>query len=89
MPATGYVYNGFIFPDSDIRKLTSADLTYLSKEQLKIARNEIYARHGHIFQTKDMQAYFAKQSWYRENPYFKGKLTDIETYNIELIKSRE
>ncbi|PER14281.1 zinc ribbon domain-containing protein [Bacillus cereus] len=88
-PATGYVYNGFIFPDSDIRKLTSTDLTYLSKEQLKIARNEIYARHGHIFQTKDMQAYFAKQSWYRENPYFTGKLTDIETYNIELIKSRE
>lgn len=88
-PAIGHVYNGFIFPDSDIRKLTSADLTYLSKEQLKIARNEIYARHGHIFQTKDMQAYFAKQSWYRENPYFKGTLTDIETYNIELIKSRE
>lgn len=88
-PATRYVYNGFIFPDSDIRKLTSADLTYLSKEQLKIGRNEIYARHGHIFQTKDMQAYFAKQSWYRENPYFTGTLTDIETYNIELIKSRE
>ncbi|MGG0300616.1 YARHG domain-containing protein [Bacillus albus] len=88
-PTTRYVYNGFIFPDSDIRKLTSADLTYLSKEQLKIARNEIYARHGHIFQTKDMQSYFSKQSWYRENPYFTGKLTDIETYNVELIKSRE
>ncbi|MGH1327352.1 TcaA 3rd/4th domain-containing protein [Bacillus pretiosus] len=88
-PMPRYVYNGFIFPDSDIRKLTSTDLTYLSKEQLKIARNEIYARHGHMFQTKDMQAYFSKQSWYRENPYFTGKLTDIETYNIELIKSRE
>ncbi|HDR6315933.1 TPA: YARHG domain-containing protein [Bacillus thuringiensis] len=87
--ATRYVYNGFILPDSDIRKLTSADLTYLSKEQLKIARNEIYARHGHIFQTKDMQAYFSKQSWYRENPYFTGKLTDIESYNVELIQSRE
>ncbi|EEM42885.1 hypothetical protein bthur0014_11430 [Bacillus thuringiensis IBL 4222] len=86
---TPYVYNGFIFPDSDIRKLTSTDLAYLSKEQLKIARNEIYARHGHIFQTKDMQTYFSKQSWYRENPYFTGKLTDIETYNVELIKSRE
>ncbi|MCU5460742.1 YARHG domain-containing protein [Bacillus cereus] len=86
---TRYVYNGFIFPDSDIRKLTSTDLTYVSKEQLKIARNEIYARHGHIFQTKDMQAYFSKQSWYRENPYFTGKLTDIESYNVELIKSRE
>lgn len=88
-PTTRYVYNGFIFPDSDIRKLTSSDLRYLSKEQLKIARNEIYARHGHIFQTKDMQAYFAKQSWYRENPYFTGTLTDIESYNAELIKSRE
>ncbi|MBJ8054802.1 YARHG domain-containing protein [Bacillus cereus] len=88
-PTTGYVYNGFIFPDSDIRKLTSADLTYLSKEQLKIARNEIYARHGHMFQTKDMQAYFSKQSWYRENPYFTGTLTSVESYNVELIKSRE
>ncbi|PFN23408.1 TcaA 3rd/4th domain-containing protein [Bacillus cereus] len=88
-PTTRYVYNGFIFPDSDIRKLTSSDLRYLSKEQLKIARNEIYARHGHIFQTKDMQAYFSKQSWYRENPYFTGTLTDIESYNVELIKSRE
>ncbi|PEC21973.1 TcaA 3rd/4th domain-containing protein [Bacillus cereus] len=88
-PVTGYVYNGFIFPDSDIRKLTSSDLRYLSKEQLKIARNEIYARHGHIFQTKDMQAYFSKQSWYRENPYFTGALTNIESYNVELIKSRE
>ncbi|KMP26334.1 TcaA 3rd/4th domain-containing protein [Bacillus wiedmannii] len=88
-PTTRYVYNGFIFPDSDSRKLTSTDLAYLSKEQLKIARNEIYARHGHMFQTKDMQAYFSKQSWYRENPYFTGKLTDIESYNVELIKSRE
>ncbi|WP_242242176.1 YARHG domain-containing protein [Bacillus cereus group sp. BfR-BA-01309] len=88
-PTTRYVYNGFIFPDSDIRKLTSTDLTYVSKEQLKIARNEIYARHGHIFQTKDMQAYFSKQTWYRENPYFSGTLTDIESYNVELIKSRE
>ncbi|AZJ19413.1 zinc ribbon domain-containing protein [Bacillus wiedmannii] len=88
-PTTRYVYNGFIFPDSDIRKLTSAELTYLSKEQLKIARNEIYARHGNIFQTKDMQAYFSKQSWYRENPYFSGTLTNIESYNVELIKARE
>ena len=80
-----YVYNGFIFPDSDIRKLTSTDLTYLTKEQLKIARNEIYARHGHIFQTKDMQAYFLKQSWYRENPYFTGTLTMWNLIMLNLL----
>nr|WP_264675730.1 YARHG domain-containing protein [Bacillus cereus] len=71
------------------RYVQSADLRYVTKEQLKIARNEIYARHGHIFQTKDMQTYFSKQSWYRENPYFTGVLTNIESYNVELIKSRE
>ncbi|PFA22062.1 zinc ribbon domain-containing protein [Bacillus cereus] len=86
---TRYVYNGFFFPDSHIRRLTSAELNLLTKEQLRIARNEIYARHGHIFQTKDMQAYFLKQSWYRENPYYKGELNDIEAYNVELIKSKE
>ncbi|MGE6548283.1 YARHG domain-containing protein [Bacillus mycoides] len=36
-----------------------------------------------------MQAYFLKQSWYRENPYFTGTLTSVESYNVELIKSRE
>ncbi|WP_410981765.1 TcaA 3rd/4th domain-containing protein [Bacillus cereus] len=86
---TKYVYNGFFFPDSHIRKLTSAELNFLTKEQLRIARNEIYARHGHIFQTKDMQAYFLRQSWYRENPYYTGELNDVETYNVELIKSKE
>lgn len=86
---TRYVYNGFFFPDSHIRRLTSAELNLLTKEQLRIARNEIYARHGHIFQTKDMQDYFLKQSWYRENPYYKGELNDIEAYNVELIKSKE
>ncbi|HEK9103286.1 TPA: YARHG domain-containing protein [Bacillus pseudomycoides] len=86
---TKYVYNGFFFPDSHIRKLTSAELNFLTKEQLRIARNEIYARHGYIFQTKDMQAYFLRQSWYRENPYYTGELNDVETYNVELIKSKE
>ncbi|PFO85724.1 MULTISPECIES: TcaA 3rd/4th domain-containing protein [Bacillus cereus group] len=86
---TRYVYNGFFFPDSHIRRLTSVELNLLTKEQLRIARNEIYARHGHIFQTKDMQAYFLKQSWYRENPYYKGELNDIEAYNVEFIKSKE
>ncbi|MBC6975813.1 YARHG domain-containing protein [Bacillus sp. Xin] len=86
---TKYVYNGFFFPDSHIRKLTSAELNFLTKEQLRIARNEIYARHGHIFQTKDMQAYFLSQSWYRENPYYTGELNDVEMYNVELIKSKE
>ena len=37
------VKDGFIIPDSSTRYLTEDDLIGLSKEQLEIARNEIYA----------------------------------------------
>ncbi|MGF9962856.1 TcaA 3rd/4th domain-containing protein [Bacillus rhizoplanae] len=84
-----YPYNGFYFPDSQVRKLTSADLRNLTKEQLRIARNEIYARHGHIFQSQELRAYFLNQLWYRENPYYTGELNEVETYNVQLIKSME
>ena len=30
-----------------------------------IARNEIYARHGYIFNDPDLKAYFSKKSWYK------------------------
>jgi hypothetical protein len=33
--------------------------------ELKVMRNEIYARHGYIFKTTDMRIYFSRQSWYR------------------------
>lgn len=33
--------------------------------QLKIRRNEIFARHGYIFKTPDMIDYFSRQPWYR------------------------
>ncbi|MDM5153888.1 YARHG domain-containing protein [Bacillus sp. DX1.1] len=84
-----YSYNDFYFRDSHLRKLTSANLRNLTKGQLQIARNEIYARHGHIFESKEMRAYFLKQSWYRENSYYTGELNEVETYNAELIKSME
>lgn len=32
--------------------------------QLKIMRNTVYARHGYIFKTPDMIAYFSRQPWY-------------------------
>lgn len=40
--------NEYVLPDSANRKLKKSDLKGLSKEELRIARNEIYARHGRI-----------------------------------------
>ncbi|PGL66762.1 YARHG domain-containing protein [Bacillus sp. AFS055030] len=79
----------FILPMSNIRKLTLGEIEYLKKDELRRARNEIYARHGYIFKTKDMRNYFLTKSWYSPDVTYDGKLSEIETYNVNLIKARE
>lgn len=37
----------------------------LSDEELRIYRNEPYARHGAVFSTQRLQMFFSKTSWYR------------------------
>lgn len=54
----------FIFSDSDIRKLTRSDIQHKTKKELRIARNEIYARHGRRFRDSELQQYFDSKDWY-------------------------
>lgn len=57
--------NGFVFQDSDSRYLTVADLRLLSDQELRIARNEIYARRGRKFTDTNLRNHFNGCSWYR------------------------
>lgn len=36
----------------------------LSKTELRLMRNEIFARHGYIFKSADLRNHFSKQPWY-------------------------
>ena len=54
----------YILPESDSRYLVKDDLWGLSKEECRIARNEIFARHGRRFDDESLQAYFDSCSWY-------------------------
>ncbi len=78
------------FPQASKRLLTSSDLSALGKQDLKIMRNEIFARHGYIFKTQEMKSYFENQSWYsgQYNDVI-SMLSAIEMQNIELIKRYE
>ena len=78
------------YPQASERRLTHADVCYLSKWELKIMRNEILARYGYIFKTAAMREYFSKQDWY-EGRYTEvaTMLTPLEWENIELIKLYE
>jgi uncharacterized caspase-like protein len=78
----------FIFPDSSIRLLTTADLQPLSKDNLRIARNEIFARRGRYFQAPDLIAYFSRFPWYRPNSW-DPPLNPIESANVALLQRAE
>lgn len=54
----------FILPQSATRPLTAADIASLSPAELRMARNEIYARHGRIFVSADLASYFSRFPWY-------------------------
>ncbi len=84
----------YILPDSNTRKLTRADLQGLSKEKLRLARNEIFARHGMIFGKPDLDAYFGEKSWYKptysyDDFHDKVEMSAIEEANIALINQVE
>lgn len=86
-------YEEYILPDSNRRYLTEADLEGMDDSQLRLARNEIYARHGRSFQTPDLNNYFNSKSWYdgyipQEN-FDDSVLNEFEKANLELIKSKE
>ncbi len=54
----------YLLPESDSRYYSEAELTSLSDWELYVARNEIFARHGRIFDNQDLREYFESQSWY-------------------------
>jgi len=84
--------NDNIFKDSSNVRLTDTQLNSLSKENLALARNEIYARHGYVFQTEPYKSYFGNKTWYKANSSFKGsdeEINEVERYNVQLILKYE
>ena len=80
----------YIFFDSDRRLLTETDVMGLSAEQLRIAKNEIYARRGRMFTSEDLKAYFESKPWYQgyipAEEFSESILSQIEKNNIAFIQ---
>ncbi len=83
----------YILPDSASRYLTIEDLMPLTKEQLRIARNEVYAKHGRIFVTEDLNTYFLSKPWYTgtvaSEDFSEEMLNTYEKYNVIFIQEQE
>lgn len=84
----------YIFPESDQKYLSEDEVRAIEADKLMIGRNEIFARHGRIFDNPDLATYFSQQSWYQGTvpaAQFDADsiFNDFEKKNIELIKKIE
>lgn len=81
----------YVLPESDTRYYTRSELEKLSDEELKIADNEIFARHGRGFKSQDLQAHFNGCSWYTKKyepevyDAMPSQLNQYETANEQLL----
>ena len=71
--------------------LTKEQVNAMSREELNIALNEIYARRGRIFTSEKLSAYFNAQPWYK--PMYTAEefvqnivFNDYESKNVDLIR---
>lgn len=83
------VESEYILPDSNSRYLQMSDLAGFTAEECRIARNELFARHGRMFNDADLQAYFNSKSWYHgtisPDAFNDNVFNEYEVANRDLI----
>ena len=85
----GWDRNPLLMPKVLDELLTFEQTSDLSRRDLRILRNTIFARHGRAFTTDTMRDYFAKKAWYTPDPKYTDKsLTKIDRLNIKSERSR-
>lgn len=83
----------YVIADSDSRYLTEDDLRGLSSDECRLARNEIFARHGRRFADSALQAYFDGCSWYTgtvsPSAFDERVFNEYEAANVSFIREYE
>jgi YARHG domain len=70
--------------------LTEAMLAHLPIAELRLIRNEVYARRGRSFKTTWLAEAFRQQPWYApRSDYSDALLSAVDSANIKLIAARE
>jgi hypothetical protein len=80
--------SGFIFADSDRRLLTREEILRLPLQDVRLARNEIFARKGRFFKDVALRNHFSRFPWYQPHSW-DVTLSPIEQANVNLLQSLE
>ena len=85
--------SGYILPDSDSRTYTADEVSDMPAQVLCYAKNEIYARHGRKFVSKELTEYFQQQSWYEgtiaASAFSENVFNEHEMKNVTLLTNLE
>ena len=87
--------SSYYLADTSSRYYSRSEVENMSNYDLYYARNEIFARHGRMFQNSDLQDYFNSKSWY--TPLYTpaqwdamaSPLSDVELKNTTLMREVE
>jgi len=81
----------FGFSEGEYQVLNNEDLQDRSSKELKIMRNEIFARYGYQFIPEgEMDKHFKAKDWYfGQNKDVNHLITAIEKVNITIIQEEE
>ena len=83
----------YIFPDADKRYLSESEVRNLTLQGMNYAKNEIYARHGRMFKSPELQQYFGSKSWYNgtisPESFSENIFNQYEKSNVLLISKIE
>ena len=91
--ANGIAAQEYILAGSDSRYILKSEIQEFTAEQCRLARNEIYARHGRRFDDEYLQDYFNSKGWYTPtidpDEFEESLLNSYEIANRDLIVEYE
>ena len=92
----------YILPDSDINMYfwqkpegyySTHKLGALSDRELKLAKNEMYARRGYIFSDAELAEYFSNKTWYKPSvpaeEFDENVFNEVEKFNLQNMTLEE
>jgi len=81
------------WPETSTQVLLPGQITAYPRPELRVMRNEIFARHGYRFNDRGLVSYFESEPWYQPGADIatsnKIQLSAIETINVSLIRAAE
>jgi hypothetical protein len=89
---TNKAWKGEHFPETRLVRLDPDEVATMSEAQRRYALNEIYARHGYVFQNMTLRKQFLGQGWYKPKPNrsmtsLAAKMSSIERANIAALSA--